>query len=295
MSVIKVRVAADSTCQGRRILTLSCDYPRFIHPQVMTYGLIRKSTSSSRAIPVKRQLELMEGGAFYVPEKLSKNQPGMGSKEELSEYDNALALDLIEAHLEASKRLVAQLGELGVHKQHANRYLEPFLITRCTMTGAVEAFEHLIRQRDVDHEVQPEMRALAVAIKEAISDSTPVARGFHIPYFEGTDPKMADVFYAVARAARDSYLREDVSEEFMSKLKSLWDEGHLGPFEHVAFWTNYFEPMNALTVGASISEFGDDPESKGCGWRMLRHLGFGEVEKALTSHWEAAEVIRPQI
>jgi len=247
----------------------------------MTYGLIRKSTSSSRAIPVKRQLELMEGGAFYIPERLSKNQPGMGSKEGLSDYDNALALDLIEAHLNASKRLVQQLGELGVHKQHANRYLEPFLITRCTMTASLDAFEHLIKQRDVDHEVQPEMRALAVAIKEAIKGSKPRYQPYHIPYFEGTSPTETDVYYAVARAARDSYLREDVSAEFMGKLKSLWDEEHLGPFEHVAIWSTDYEPVNALTIAPSILEGYDHSEFMDQGWQVLRHIGLDALSERL--------------
>ncbi len=278
--MIAVRIAADSMFEGWRILTLSCDYPRFIHPQVMTYGLIRKSTSSSRAIPVKRQLAIMEDGGFYIPEKFSKNQPGMGSKEELSAEANAEAGRLVQEHLAASKDLVTKLGELGVHKQHANRYLEPFLITRCTMTGAVEAFQHLIKQRDVDYEVQPEMRALAVAIKEAINNSVPAQRPFHIPYFDGTAPTEADAYYAVARAARDSYLREDVSDEFMGKLKALWDEGHLGPFEHVALWCADYEPINALTMARRMaSHYAYAPFSNG--WRQLRHIGFNGLSDAL--------------
>jgi hypothetical protein len=289
--MIAVRIAADSVFGDRRIVTLSCDYPRFIHPQVMTYGLIRKSTSSSRAIPVKRQLAIMEDGGFYIPEKFSKNQPGMGAKEELSAEANAEAARLVQEHLAASKDLVAKLGELGVHKQHANRYLEPFLITRCTMTGAVEAFQHLIRQRDVDHEVQPEMRALAVAIKEAINASTPVTRPFHIPYYDGTNPIEADVFYAVARAARDSYLREDVSEEFMGKLKSLWDEGHLGPFEHVALWSAHFEPVNALTVAPDLAKGEDVAGYVGEGWRQLRHIGIAGLYEALADAKELAEYV----
>jgi hypothetical protein len=289
---IEVRIAADTEWEERRILTLSCDYPRFIHPQVMTYGLIRKSTSSSRAIPVKRQLELLEAGAFYIPKRLSKNEPGMGAKAFLGDADNAVALDLIEGHLEASKRLMEQLGAIGVHKQHANRYLEPFLITRCTMTASLEAFQHLIAQRDVDHEVQPEMRALAVAMREAIAGSRPQYRPFHIPYFEGATPTESDVYYAVARAARDSYLREDVSEEFMGRLKQLWDDGHLGPFEHVALFQRDFFPINALNIAFDMVRNDDyfyaNPVPEG--WRVLRHIGLDELPNALEA---AIYMLRP--
>ena len=285
--MIEARVVADSTFYDRRLITLSCDYPRFIHPQVMTYGMIRKSTSSSRAIPVKRQLELSAEHA-YIPDAFSKNQSGMAATEELDDVAYGHARALVESHLNFTRSIVEKLAALGVHKQHANRYLEPYLMTRCMMTGAYEAFEHLIQQRkhaNLHGEVQPEMYALACAMDEAIKASNSQIRNFHVPYFTGEQPTLEDVLYAIARAARDSYMREDVSPEFMSRLESLWREGHLGPFEHVAFFdfapsiSPYVLPYAARrTVEANYA-----PDMVSLtdlfGWRTARHIGFDKLRE----------------
>ena len=280
--MIEARVVADSTFYGRRLITLSCDYPRFIHPQVMTYGMIRKSTSSSRAIPVKRQLELSAEHA-YIPDSFSKNKSGMAATEELSDTDYAHARALVESHLNFTRNIVEKLAALGVHKQHANRYLEPYLMTRCMMTGAYEAFEHLIQQRkhaNLHGEVQPEMYELACKMDEAIKASEPQIRKFHVPYFDGEKPTYEDALYGIARAARDSYMREDVSSEFMSRLEALWNEGHLGPFEHVAYFESvgcYAGPyiIPAATSGGSDEVMAEDLY----GWRTARHIGLENLKE----------------
>lgn len=285
--MIEARVVADTTFYGRRLITLSCDYPRFIHPQVMTYGMIRKSTSSSRAIPVKRQLELAAEHA-YIPDAFSKNQPGMAATEDLDEVAYAHARALVESHLNFTRSIVEKLAALGVHKQHANRYLEPYLMTRCMMTGAYEAFAHLIKQRkDANQhgEVQPEMYALANAMDEAIKASTSQIRNFHIPYFEGDQPTLQDALYGIARAARDSYMREDVSPEFLSRLQALWNEGHLGPFEHVAFFDYapsigpYVLPYAARK--AVVTGYAPDMANLTdlFGWRTARHIGIDKLRE----------------
>lgn len=283
--MIEARVVADSTCDNRRVITLSCDYPRFIHPQVMTYGMIRKSTSSSRAIPVKRQLELSAEHA-YIPSSLSQNQAGMAATDVLGPEQYAQARVLIEGHLHATRETVRELGELGVHKQHANRYLEPYLMTRCMMTGAYEAFQHLIKQRKHDNvhgAVQPEMYELACRMDDAIQASAPRFTAWHVPYFTGEAPELSDILYAIARAARDSYMREDVSPEFMGKLQQLWDEGHLGPFEHVAYFD--FVPSTGplvLPYATSVAvSLGYDPDMPRLvdlyGWRTVRHIGLNKL------------------
>jgi hypothetical protein len=289
--MIEARVVADSTFYGRRLITLSCDYPRFIHPQVMTYGMIRKSTSSSRAIPVKRQLELSAEHA-YIPDAFSKNKSGMAATEELSDTDYAHARALVESHLNFTRNIVEKLADLGVHKQHANRYLEPYLMTRCMMTGAYEAFEHLIQQRkhaNLHGEVQPEMYELACKMDEAIKASTPIERTWHVPYFEGGKyPTLEDALYGIARAARDSYMREDVSSEFLSRLESLWNEGHLGPFEHVAHFDEYeysagpYVVAHATAAAARRGKMADSfLISDMAGWRTARHIGLNRLKEML--------------
>jgi hypothetical protein len=280
--VIEARVVADSTFYDRRLITLSCDYPRFIHPQVMTYGMIRKSTSSSRAIPVKRQLELSAEHA-YIPDAFSKNKSGMAATEELDDVTYGHARALVESHLNFTRNIVEKLAALGVHKQHANRYLEPYLMTRCMMTGAYEAFDHLIQQRkhaNLHGEVQPEMYELACKMDEAISASESQIRKFHVPYFDGEKPSYEDALYAIARAARDSYMREDVSSEFMSRLESLWNEGHLGPFEHVAYFETVGCYVGPYIIPGVVEAGSDEAMAEDLyGWRTARHIGLDKLKE----------------
>ncbi len=280
--MIEARVVADSTFYDRRLITLSCDYPRFIHPQVMTYGMIRKSTSSSRAIPVKRQLELSAEHA-YIPDAFSKNKSGMAATEELDDVTYGHARALVESHLNFTRNIVEKLAALGVHKQHANRYLEPYLMTRCMMTGAYEAFDHLIQQRkhaNLHGEVQPEMYELACKMDEAISASESQIRKFHVPYFDGEKPSYEDALYAIARAARDSYMREDVSSEFMSRLESLWNEGHLGPFEHVAYFETVGCYVGPYIIPGVVEAGSDEAMAEDLyGWRTARHIGLDKLKE----------------
>jgi|688.fasta_scaffold84756_2 hypothetical protein len=287
MSTITATVVADTTWEDRRLLTIVCDYPRFIHPQVMSYGMLRKSTSSSRAIPVKRQLELSQDEPF-IPSALTKNQPGMGAEARLSPDDQKEATSIIRSLHNLARHYVHLLELLGVHKQHANRYLEPWLMTRCTITGAVEAWQHLLAQRagpSAHVEVQPEMFELACRIRDAMIASQPVERQWHVPYCQDREPTYQDVLYAIARAARDSYRRDDVSPDFMGRLEKLAAEGHLGPFEHVAW---YDTDAPGLAVGPYVLPSacdGDDlaDEMLLNGWRSARHLGLDVVRQLL---WE---------
>jgi hypothetical protein len=77
----------------------------------------------------------------------------------------------------------------------------------------------------------------------------------------------------------------------MGKLKSLWDEGHLGPFEHVALWSADFEPVNALTVAPDLAKGEDVAGYVGEGWRQLRHIGIAGLYEALADAKELAEYV----
>lgn len=286
MTTITATVVADTTWEDRRLLTIVCDYPRFIHPQVMSYGMLRKSTSSSRAIPVKRQLELSQDDP-YIPTELTRNQPGMGAEARLSPEEQEEAARHIRQLYDLARQRVAQLERLGVHKQHANRYLEPWLMTRCTITGAVEAWQHLLAQRagpSAHVEVQPEMFELACRIRDALDASQPVERRWHVPYCQDREPTYQDVLYAIARAARDSYRRDDVSADFMGRLEKLAAEGHLGPFEHVAWFD---EHPAGFAVGPYVLPSACDGDDLAddlllvLGWRSARHLGLETCRELL--------------
>ena len=59
---ITAKVICDSICKQSkiRITTLELEYPRFIHAEFMTHRMFSRNASSSRAIPVARQFEMIE-------------------------------------------------------------------------------------------------------------------------------------------------------------------------------------------------------------------------------------------
>jgi thymidylate synthase ThyX len=80
-----------------------------------------------------------------------------------------------------------QLNALGVHKQIINRLLEPFYCINTLVTST--EWDNFFELRD-HPDAQPEIRALAIAMKEAIAGSIPdrLHEGeWHLPYVTDVD------------------------------------------------------------------------------------------------------------
>jgi len=133
-----------------------------------------------------------------------------------------------------------RLVDLNVHKQVLNRLLEPFL-WHTVIVSATE-WGNFFELRCAPN-AQPEMRAAALAMREAIGASRPaaVASGhWHAPLLQSDeralDPETQRRVSA-ARCARVSYLTHDGTRELARDLE-LYDrlrrDRHLSPFEHVA-------------------------------------------------------------
>ena len=136
-----------------------------------------------------------------------------------------------------------------VHKQIANRILEPFQFIHVVVTATEWDNFFVLR----DHpDAQPEIRELAIAIKEAMSNSTPVSKGnniedlydWHLPYvkegeFHAGEEELARKCSA-ARCARVSYLNHDGSNPSIEKDLELYsrliesEPMHASPVEHQA-------------------------------------------------------------
>ncbi|HPC20463.1 MAG TPA: hypothetical protein PL039_09725, partial [Kiritimatiellia bacterium] len=120
---IETKVVADSVSpQGIRLSTLSLKYPRWIHAEFMTHRLFSRNASSSRAVPSKR-LRALER---EYPLWWGANIPGMQAGGKLSDEQGAKAKAIWDRMADACIEGVAELAELGLHKQWANRPLEWF-------------------------------------------------------------------------------------------------------------------------------------------------------------------------
>lgn len=239
-------VVCDSACTGIRIVSVECVYPRSIHSEVLRHRVFSNGASSSRATPVTTILK----DANYVPRYWTLNQPGMVGKDGATE-EQVKAAQTIWNNVRAYACGRAQvLADLGFHKQHINRMLEPFSYIR-----------HLITATDWDNfftlrlapDADPVIQDLARAVKEAMTSSAPESNFIHLPYVSSEDLKSLmhlgfgpgyDTAQKVsaARCARVSYMKHNgkkpTVEEDLALFERLEKSGHWSPMEHTAKFTN---------------------------------------------------------
>lgn len=249
--MIEAKIIADSVSEeGKRITTLQLTYPRFIHSEFMTHRVFSRNASSSRAIPVKRMLEMVRNDPA-MPVHWGKNQPGMQAHEQLVgvELDTAKALWIDAA--ESAAEIVEHMMGLGLHKQVANRILEPFQWIHVVLTATeFDNWDELRHHADAD----PNIYELARVIKVARNESTPkllLPGEWHLPYITDRDrlevaalreePPMELLRkISAARCCRVSYLKHDGRPSTIEEDLALCDRLvgarplHASPFEHQA-------------------------------------------------------------
>lgn len=235
----EVKIVLDSvTEEGCRLITYQLQYPRFIHSQILTHRTFSRNSSSSRAIPVKRMMKNIAENPV-MPSFWGKNQAGMMASEEVEDIPRA---EMAWRKGLANAMVCAQsMMDAGVHKQIANRVLEPWMhIT--TLITATE-WDNFFNLRCKD--AQPEISDLACLMRDAQEESIPEELGFsewHLPMITAEEraqyPSSALLKLSVARCARISYLthdgRRDLDKDYLLHDR-LQKSGHWSPFEHQAF------------------------------------------------------------
>lgn len=238
------RVLADSvTRSGCRITTVEATFPRFVLAEFNTHKSLARNSASSRAIPVDRQLQMVTEHPF-VPQQFPINRPGMSAAEYVGPEDPRY-LNLRNEWLAASRNAVATasyLFENRVHKQIANRVLEPFMWHAVIATATWDEWDwpNFFSLRISEH-AQPEIRRAAEAIKAACDASEPQLLDndeWHLPLIDADDDRPLDqkIRSSVARCAAVSYNRhrvQDLDKEY-ARYDSLATQRHLSPFEHAA-------------------------------------------------------------
>ncbi len=281
---IKAEIIADSiNPQGCRLTTYILEYPRFVHAELMTHRMFSKNAASSRAIPIEKMIQQVIDNPA-MPVWWGKNQSGMQAKEELDNkikkkavrytapdgechktYKNITDLEYakqtwLEARDSAIK-FVSNLSLQGLHKQIANRILEPWFNIRIILSGT--EFENFFALR-AHPDAQPEIQALAYKMLEEYNKSEPKrleVGEWHIPFGDNIDEnRLKEIFnekklplsygfliakqkIAIARCARISYFNYEGKDDYEADTK-LCDRlfgsipRHLSPAEHVAQATN---------------------------------------------------------
>lgn len=241
---ITASILADSiNAYGNRLTTFQLRYPRFIHAEVLTHRVMARNSSSSRAIPVKRFIQMIEQD-IATPVHWGKNQPGMQAKAELDPEFKAEVQALWEEAAHEALRIAERMSALGAHKQIVNRILEPFQHIGVVLTAT--EFDNFFELR-AHPDAQPEIQALANAMKYAMENSTPVkmaAGAWHLPYVSAEEVSEFGLEIAkkvsAARCCRVSYWKHDGSKSSIDEDLALCEQlagarpFHASPFEHQA-------------------------------------------------------------
>lgn len=145
--MIKAEIVADSLSpQGDRLTSLLITFPRIILAEINTHRMLSKNTSSSRAIPFMKMVEVVRENPF-VPIAWQKTHPGMQGSEYLDERGVEVSTS---TWLVARNKAVEQAEHLvkrDVTKQLANRLLEPFMWTTMLITGSKEGWDNFFELR----------------------------------------------------------------------------------------------------------------------------------------------------
>jgi thymidylate synthase ThyX len=267
----EAKALADSVSPaGHRLTTLEATFPRFVLAEFNTHRVFSRNSASSRAIPVAKQLRRVLDDP-YVPIEFGSNKPGMqagpaltGAERDAAEAEwlharddavrHVLGLitspanvagfeDLHECLAAAENSLKEPPAEwLNVHKQVANRLLEPFMWH--TVIVSSTTWENFFNLR-CHPDAQPEIRLVATKMREAVERSVPTRLEpdeWHLPLVgeaereEVSSPEeLAKI--AIGRCARVSYLTHagtrDPSAD-VALYDRLAESGHMSPMEHVA-------------------------------------------------------------
>ena len=257
-------VIADSTWDGVRLTTFRATLPTIVQFHLLRHRAFSFSFASMRAIPLKRQIELVEASPFF-PQEWPKNQSGMSASQNIKADNVPGANNQWAGALEDAVSHAWLLGSYGVHKEIASRLLLPFSWTTCIISTTMPGLENFFLQRDHE-DAQPEMQALARAMRKALEASTPLKRTTHVPFDSGYGARLESAMIrSVAHCARVSYgreLEEKTYGEDVALVERLIRSGHWSPTEHLGiFRTETSE--DSLYHGPHLGNFE--------GWSQLRH------------------------
>lgn len=245
----EARIERDSITQyGERVTTFVVTLPRIVLAELNTHKMISKSSASSRAIPVQKQIDRLNADPFH-PVYWGKNQKGMQAERELSQHEINTATMIWDKAMRGNIDAAKELMDLGVHKQITNRVFECWMWHTVILTATDWSnFFHLR-----DHKAaQPEIAKAAGMMSELFRSNRPKLLGvddWHMPFMDldgedadlprhiDTDTKIETaVTVSVGRSARVSVLNHDGKRAIEDDIRlsaTLYGAGHMAPYEHV--------------------------------------------------------------
>ena len=255
--MIKAKIVQDSSLPtGERLLTFNVRYGRLIHSELLRHRAASHSVKSSRAIPTHKYREEVLNDP-YIPVKFGTKKKGMqaGPPTFLSKFYGEKVWRL-------SSKIAClfhwMMETLKIHKEVANRVLEPYVWVEETITVEANALKEIAELR-IHVDAQEDVRKIVEEMVYEMDNSTSVQlkkNDWHVPYvvritsddkdmaYKDNNGKMLTADQAIvcsaARCARSSYANHDNSMSNYDNDVKLAERlvgsepMHLSPFEHQA-------------------------------------------------------------
>lgn len=242
MSGYHCEILADSVNQiGQRVTTVQIRLPLVVWPEFLTHRTFSRNARSNRAVPSRVLIREVLANPF-VPEFWGRNKSGMQAGAELSGVRRWMAR---KAWLWARYPAIAAawaMSRCGLHKQDANRVLNPWQWIDAVVTGDEAAWQAFFALR-CHPLADPKIQKIAQMIRETIEDSTPLhlMRGqWHLPYYadQSETPMEATLWASAGACARVSYAcfdgrHSDAENAALGRRLASEKPAHASPLEHV--------------------------------------------------------------
>jgi hypothetical protein len=233
------KIVADSVGpNGARVTTFELTMPRIVLAEHNTHRMFSRNAASSRAIPVEKLLGRVEEDPM-LPAFWGKNQSGMQAAEELQGDEREDACHLWLVGRDRALDLARTLAKIGLHKQIANRVVEPWMFTTVVCTATEWDNAWALR---VDPMAQPEYERTMRMAYDAYRASEPrvLAMGeWHLPYVSFDDEigkwnERELCMISAGRCAAVTYLNQGQADAVgdLARAAKILKSGHMSPFEH---------------------------------------------------------------
>lgn len=237
--MIEAKIITDSIDENsqNRVTTFVITFPRYINAEFLRHRRLSVNSESSRARPLKKTIKDVLNNPV-VPIRFGQAGKGMQDHGKMPKHRENMCRRLWLWSRYPAVATAWLFDKLGLHKQFANRILEPWLHITLIVTG--EKWNNFYRLR-VHKDAQPEFQALASKMLELHANSVPktLKNGeWHIPFGDNLPCEMPvedKIKVATARCARVSYLTFDGKNSYEADCKlhdKLMESGHMSPFEH---------------------------------------------------------------
>lgn len=266
MSGYHCEILADSINPiGQRVTTVQIRLPLVVWPEFLTHRTFSRNARSNRAVPSRVLIQEVLRNPF-VPEFWGRNQAGMQAGAELTGWRRWLAR---KAWLWARYPAIAAawvMARCGLHKQDANRVLNPWQWIDAVVTGDEAAWQAFFGLRC--HELaDPKIQKIAEMIREAIHNGSPWVLawgGWHLPYYENQlrDATEETLWASAGACARVSYAcfdgrHSDEGNAALGRRLAREKPAHASPLEHVIQATELHKRQPGPVGGAwhSLRQF----------------------------------------